>query len=72
MSARVATLLGGGVLLFLILSAPGVSVGQTRFEIAAGTLYGLQQVPVTLAGSCQAVSRSISRSSSSKALGTGA
>ena len=39
---RAAALIGGALLL-----APAASSGQTRFEIAAGAHYGLQQRPLT-------------------------
>ena len=45
MLARIAMLIGG--MLLLILIVPAASEGQTRFEIAAGTHYGLQQRPLT-------------------------
>ena len=45
MIARVATLIGGSLLLILIV--PVASEGQSRFEIAAGTHYGLSQRPLT-------------------------
>ncbi len=45
MIARVAMPIGGMLLLFLML--PARSEGQPRFEIAAGTHYGLQQRPLT-------------------------
>ena len=45
MIARVATLIGGSSLLILIV--PVASEGQSRFEIAAGTHYGLSQRPLT-------------------------
>lgn len=45
MIARVATFIGGGLLVILIV--PVVCESQTRFELAAGTHYGLSQVPLT-------------------------
>ena len=45
MIARVATLIGGSLLLILIV--PVASEGQSRFEIAAGTHYGVSQRPLT-------------------------